>query len=140
MQIRSVGWGVIEGENGEGYGDYMVADLTIEYLRRVKDQQEPWFIACGFSKPHSPLEAPKRFFDMYDINDIELPPDYSPNITVPEGFPIGSIRPRNADLFTRGQSTPEQAKEMILAYYASTSWMDWNMVFSRPLSWASRRK
>lgn len=125
-QNRNVGWLVLEGENGEGYGDYNVADLAIDYLRHVKNQKEPWFIGCGFSEPHSPLEAPQRFFDMYDINDIELPPDYSEDIVVPEGFPAGSIRPRNADLFTDGHSTPEQAKETTLAYYASTSWMDWN--------------
>jgi iduronate 2-sulfatase len=122
---RSDRWTILEG-NGEGYRDYMVADLTIEYLRRVKDQKKPWFIACGFSKPHSPLEAPQRFFDMYKIEDIELPPDFAPAPTVPEGFPAGAIRQRNDDLFIGRDASPEQAREMILAYYAASSWMDWN--------------
>ncbi len=123
---RSDRWTILDGQNGEGYGDYMVADLTIDYLQRVKEQRQPWFIACGFSKPHSPLEAPQRFFDMYDLNSIELPPDFAPRPSVPDGFPAGAIRQRNDDLFIGRDASPEQAREMIRAYYASTSWMDWN--------------
>ncbi len=119
-------WAVLEGENGEEYGDYMVADLAIDYLQRAKDQEDPWFIVCGFSKPHSPLVAPQRFFDMYNVAEIELSPDFASKPTVPEGFPSGSIRPKNADLFIGREASVEQAKEMKLAYYASTSWMDWN--------------
>ncbi len=123
---RSDRWTIIDGENGEGYLDYMVADLTIDYLNKVKDQEKPWFIACGFVKPHSPLEAPQRFFDMYDLKSIELPTGFAPRPTVPDGFPTGSIRQRNDDLFIGRDASPEQAKKMIRAYYASTSWMDWN--------------
>ena len=54
---------VLEG-NGEDHGDYRTADRTIENLRQYKDQ--PFFIACGFVKPHSPPTAPQRFFDLYD--------------------------------------------------------------------------
>jgi arylsulfatase A-like enzyme len=123
---RSDRWVVLEGEHGEGYGDYLVADMTIQYLRQVKDQTQPWFMVCGFSKPHSPLEAPQRFFDLYDLDKIELPPDFAAAPTVPEGFPAGSIRKKNADLFIGREASPLAAKQMILAYYASTSWMDWN--------------
>jgi arylsulfatase A-like enzyme len=125
-QQRSDRWTILDTPNGEGYGDYMVADLTIDYLQRIKNSKDPWFIACGFSKPHSPLEAPKRFFDLYNINDIELTPDFSPAVTVPKGFPAGSIRPQNADLFIGREATPDQARQMILAYLAASSWMDWN--------------
>ncbi len=49
---------VLDG-NGEGHGDFLTADRTIDNLRRFKDQ--PFFIACGFVKPHSPPTAPQRF-------------------------------------------------------------------------------
>ena len=46
---------------------------------------------------------------------------------MPPGFPKAAIRPRNADLFIgRGASTAE-AKEVIRAYLASISWVDWNL-------------
>ena len=45
---------VLDG-NGEGAGDYMVADRAIQYLNQCTPQPDkPFFIGCGFSKPHSP--------------------------------------------------------------------------------------
>jgi iduronate 2-sulfatase len=116
---------VILDGNGEGHGDYHTADRTIENLRKYKDQ--PFFIACGFVKPHSPPTAPQRFFDLYDPEKIQLSPDFAAWPTVPPGFPRAAIRPQNADLFIgRGASEPE-AKEVIRAYIASISWVDWNI-------------
>jgi iduronate 2-sulfatase len=115
---------VLDG-NGEGAGDYLVADLAIQNLRACKDK--PFFIGCGFSKPHSPPTAPQRFFDLYDPTAIQLPPDFAAWPTVPPGFPKAAIRMRNADLFIgRGASTSE-AQEVIRAYLASISWTDWNL-------------
>ena len=96
---------VLDG-NGEGHGDYHTADRTIENLRKYKDQ--PFFIACGFVKPHSPPTAPQRFFDLYDPDKIKLTPDFAAWPTVPPGFPSAAIRKRNADLFIgRGASEAE---------------------------------
>ncbi len=114
---------VLDG-NGEGHGDYHTADRTIENLRKYKDR--PFFIACGFVKPHSPPTAPKRFFDLYDVNKIQLPPDFAAWPTVPPGFPSAAIRKRNADLFMGREATEAAAKEVIRAYIASISFVDWN--------------
>jgi hypothetical protein len=35
--------------------------------------------------------------------------------------------PRNVDLFVGREATPPEAKEMIRAYWASSSWADWNL-------------
>ncbi|HEV8591260.1 MAG TPA: sulfatase [Pyrinomonadaceae bacterium] len=112
---------VLEG-NGESHGDYKVATRAIEYLEKYKDK--PFFLAVGFVKPHSPPTAPKRLFDLYDVNKIQLPVDFAPRPKAPEGFPDISIAQRNADLFIGRDASPEQAREMIRAYYASTSFMD----------------
>lgn len=117
-------WVVLPGD-GERHGDYRTADRAIGYLKEYQDQ--PFFLACGFAKPHSPLAAAERFFDLYQVDDIELPPDFAPRPTVPDGFPPASIRPRNADLFIGRDATPAEAKAMIRGYLASTSWMDWNL-------------
>jgi iduronate 2-sulfatase len=118
---------VLDG-NGEGAGDFMVADLAIKFLDQCNAQPDkPFFIGCGFSKPHSPPTAPQRFFDLYDTAQIHLPPDFAAWPTVPAGFPKAAIRMRNADLFIgRGASEPE-SKEVIRAYLASISWADWNL-------------
>ena len=115
---------IVLDADGEAHGDYRTAARTIESLRRCKESGEPFFIACGFVKPHSPPSAPQCFYDMYPLEQIELPPDFAARPTVPDGFPKGSIRPRNADLFIGRDATPEDAKRMIRAYLASTSWVD----------------
>ena len=56
---RSDRWIVLEG-NGEKNGDYKVADRAIRYLHEHAD--EPFFLGCGFAKPHSPLEAPQEYY------------------------------------------------------------------------------
>jgi arylsulfatase A-like enzyme len=116
---------VILGGNGEDHGDYRTADRTIEHLRKYKDQ--PFFIGCGFVKPHSPPTAPQRFFDLYDPKKIKLTPDFAAWPTVPPGFPSAAIRKRNADLFIGRGASEAEAKEVIRAYIASISWVDWNV-------------
>lgn len=115
---------VLEGK-GEKHADYRAAEQAIQYLRQYRDQ--PFFIGCGFMKPHTPLEAPQAFYDLWDVSKIPLPVDFAPRPTVPAGFPAGAIRPRNADLFIGRDATPEEAREMIRAYLASSSFMDWNV-------------
>jgi arylsulfatase A-like enzyme len=115
---------VLDG-NGEGNGDYNIADRAIDYLNRYKDK--PFFLACGFTKPHSPPAAPKRLYDLYDLDKIELTPDFAAVPTVPPGFPNAAIRPRNADLFIGRPASVQEAKEVIRAYIASISWVDWNL-------------
>jgi arylsulfatase A-like enzyme len=116
---------VILDGNGEGNGDYHTADRTIENLRRYKDR--PFFIGCGFVKPHSPPSAPQRFFDLYDVNKIKLTPDFASWPTVPPGFPDAAIRKRNADLFIGRTASKAEARQVIRAYLASISWVDWNI-------------
>jgi arylsulfatase A-like enzyme len=120
-------WEAVVGDAVPNQKDTLVANVAIEYLRDPKRKTEPFFMVCGFSKPHSPLVAPKRFFDLYKTEDIPLPVDFAPRPTLPAGFPAASIRPMNADLFINRNATPQEAKEMIRAYLACISYMDWNL-------------
>ena len=112
---------VLEGD-GESHGDYRTATRAIDYLERHEDK--PFFLAVGFVKPHSPPTAPRRFFDLYDPARIRLPPDFAPRPAPPPGFPEPSVPRRNADLFIGRDASPDEARQMIRAYYASTSFMD----------------
>jgi iduronate 2-sulfatase len=116
---------VILDGNGEGHGDFLTAERTIANLRHYKDQ--PFFIACGFVKPHSPPTAPQKFFDWYDPDKIQLTPDFAAWPTVPPGFPSAAIRKRNADLFIGRGASRAEAQQVIRAYLASISWTDWNL-------------
>ncbi|MDR1722911.1 MAG: sulfatase [Tannerella sp.] len=120
-------WQMVEGDSVKTLGDTKVADRAIEYIRHSKESGKPFFIACGFSKPHSPLIAPKEFFDLYPVETIPLPPDFAALPSVPVGFPEGSIRMTNADLFVNRSASPEEARAMKRAYLACVSYVDWNV-------------
>lgn len=121
---KSDQWIVLKGK-GEEHADYRAADRAINHLREHKDQ--PFFIGCGFYKPHTPLEAPQSFYDLWDVSKIPLPVDFASRPTVPDGFPAGSIRPKNADLFIGRDASPDEARQVIRAYLASAAFMDWNV-------------
>jgi len=112
---------VLEGD-GETHGDYKTASRAIAMMEKYKSQ--PFFLAVGFVKPHSPPTAPKKFFDLYDVDKIELPVDFGTTPKAPPGFPAISISNPNSDLFIRRESPPDLSREMKRAYYASTSFMD----------------
>ncbi len=113
----------LEGD-GAGHGDYAIADRAIRFLQENRDR--PFFLACGFNKPHSPPTAPARFFALYDPAAISLPASFAPRPTLPEGFPKSSLTP-NGDLFIKRDATPDEARQMTQAYWASISWVDWNI-------------
>jgi iduronate 2-sulfatase len=115
---------VLDGD-GQSHKDYRTGDEAIDYLRRFKDR--PFFLAVGFTKPHSPPTAPKRFYDMYDPATVPLPVDFAPRPMAPEGFPKRSVPVKNGDLFVNRDATPDAAREMIRAYWAALTWTDWNI-------------
>ena len=113
----------LEGD-GESHGDYKAADRAIEFLRKHKEK--PFFLACGFTKPHSPPTAPQKFLDLYEAGRLGLPKTFAARPAAPTGFPRPSIT-QNGDLFIGRDATEAEAKEMLRAYYASASWTDWNV-------------
>jgi arylsulfatase A-like enzyme len=108
--------------DGESHNDYKAATRAIEHLERHKDK--PFFLACGFTKPHSPPTAPQKFFDLYDVTKIPLPPDFAAKPAAPAGFPEASVPKRNSDLFIGRDASEAEAREVIRSYWASTSFMD----------------
>lgn len=53
------------------YNDYNVCQAARKKLAEYKNTT--FFMAVGFRKPHLPFAAPKKFWDLYDRNEIALP-------------------------------------------------------------------
>lgn len=60
----------------DAYFDGMTAKKTIQQLRELKASGKPFFIASGILKPHLPFNAPKKYWDLYPLEDQKLPSDY----------------------------------------------------------------
>ncbi len=103
--------------------DGMTADKAVETLREVKDKR--FFLAVGFLKPHLPFVAPKRYFDLYDRSKIELPDNMYAPVDVPDlaMTDFGELR-SYIDIPRTGPVPRQQARDLILAYYAATSYVD----------------
>ena len=124
-QMRASDQRVVLAGDGESHGDYRSADAAIAALERLKDQ--PFFITCGFTKPHAAPSAPQRFYDMHPLDKISLPADFGPFPKPPAGFPAAALTKQNTDVFWNREATADEAKLMLQAYRASTSWVDWNV-------------
>lgn len=55
--------------------DEMHANWAIEKISEMEqnDNGKPFFLGVGFVNPHTPLYAPQKYFDMFPLDEIELP-------------------------------------------------------------------
>ncbi len=56
--------------------DKMPDEISAEYAVNILKQKHdrPFYLGVGFVRPHTPLFAPKKYFDLYPLEDITLPP------------------------------------------------------------------
>jgi arylsulfatase A-like enzyme len=105
--------------------DGKVCDEVIRVMGEVKDKDQPFFLACGFIKPHLPFVAPKKYYDLYppgslDLADNPFPPKNVPKIAL---HTFGELR-SYSDIPDVGPVDDKLALELIHGYYAATSYTD----------------
>ena len=52
--------------------DWHAVDYCIERL--LTPSEQPFFLACGLYKPHLPFVVPRKYYDAFPLDSIELPP------------------------------------------------------------------
>jgi len=107
------------------YADGKTADKAISDLRRLKRMDKPFFLATGFVKPHLPFNAPKKYWDLYDRDKINLAdnsfrPKDAPDAAI---HSWGELRAYHA-IPKKGPLSEEMARTLIHGYYACTSYTD----------------
>lgn len=65
-------WGKIKNENEAKMADTIRTEWACDLLRKKHDQ--PVFVGVGLYATHFPNYVPEKYFDLYDADNIELPP------------------------------------------------------------------
>lgn len=109
----------------ELYNDWNIAQAAIEAMTEKSKSDQPWLMAVGFLKPHLPFVAPKKYWDLYDPNKIEL----AAYQQAPDGAP--AYAPQNSGELRAYSNMPNQGpipdslqRELIHGYLASVSFTD----------------
>jgi arylsulfatase A-like enzyme len=67
---NAIKWGAMDCPP-ESMPDAFLVDYITRKLNQKHDQ--PFFLACGFTKPHLPWSVPRKYFDMYPLDEIPTP-------------------------------------------------------------------
>jgi len=99
--------------------DYQVASYGLEKLKEKSDQ--PFFLAIGLVKPHLPFTVPKKWFDKFPLESIELPPHRDDDLAdvPPAGVKMAKPNGDHAHVVKSGRW-----KEIVQAYLASVAFCD----------------
>ncbi|MHB8969883.1 MAG: sulfatase [Pirellulaceae bacterium] len=107
----------------ENTPDGIIARHAVEELQQFKQNGEPFFLAAGFYRPHMPLTAPKKYWDMYDPAGIALPANFhQPDDGIPRDN-WEEVR-RYGDCPLSGPMPEDKAREILRGYYASVTFVD----------------
>ncbi len=109
-------WGAADGADDD-QPDGQIAAATVAMIEKLGGQ--PWFIGCGFMKPHDPFIAPQKYFELYPSESLKPwtdPSDITPARQEAVGF--GEYGKAFAKF------TDQEWRELFRAYLAATSFMD----------------
>ncbi len=112
-------WGALP-QNDEDMGDHK----TVEYIsgQLKKKHDKPFFLAAGIYRPHMPWYVPQKYFDMFPLDEIQLPPLMEGDTT--------DLGPFAKELMVRGGNyhkhvvEADQWKKAIQGYLASIAFAD----------------
>lgn len=110
---------MLDGD-GADQPDAKSAAKAIEIINEKSASNTPFFLAVGLVRPHYPMVAPKKYFDLYPWQDLE-PPLQVPN-DLADIPPLGQAK--STSLKSGIANFPNNIKRMWAGYYASVTFMD----------------
>lgn len=115
----TLSWLAADGSDEE-QTDGIAATETVKLLEHYAKSQQPFFLAVGLYRPHTPFVAPKKYFEMYPLDEIEVPttpPDYLESLPAPARNSINRKKDQR-------NLADDLARQAIQAYYASITFAD----------------
>ncbi len=109
----------------DAYADGGIANYGIQRLEEFSKSGKPFFLTLGFHKPHLPFVAPKKYWDLYPDDSIELAAFRKHAKDSPEYayHTWGELR-NYSGMPKQGDLSDDQQRELIHGYYACVSYVD----------------
>jgi iduronate 2-sulfatase len=109
----------------DAYRDGAVANAGIDRLNKLSESKEKFFMVLGFNKPHLPFNAPKKYWDMYDPENLSLAEYQKQDKQRPKYayHSFGELAAYQGYLIGKEVDT-ERQRHLIHAYYACVSYVD----------------
>jgi arylsulfatase A-like enzyme len=105
-------------EGDEAMGDTAVANYGIAFLG--KPQPKPFFLGIGFIKPHLPLYAPRKYFDLFPLTQVQRPKTLDADL---DDVPPAGLAMAKEDQHKHVLKTGEWER-VVQAYLACVTYVD----------------
>jgi arylsulfatase A-like enzyme len=107
------------------YFDGKTTQKALSIIKQAGESDKPFFLAVGFLKPHLPFNAPKKYWDLYDPDEIGLaenpePPENAPRQAIHQW---GELR-NYYSIPEKGALSDSAANKLRHGYYACVSYTD----------------
>lgn len=102
--------------------DWYMVDYCKEKL--MEKHEKPFFLACGFVKPHLPWIVPQKYYDMYPLETIKLPPHLENDL---EDIPLAGKKIGFGVKEHEKIVSNDNWKIAVQSYMAAISYMDMNL-------------
>ena len=93
--------------------------LACEWLQEHQ-REEGWFLFLNFLPPHSPFRAPRKYHEMYDPQELDLPVGW--NETPGDQHP--ALREQRSFWNMLEGFSEQDTRRQLAGYYAMVSWLD----------------
>ena len=117
----SPSWNALDVQDDD-LQDGRIAKTTVDVLAEIRNRS--FFLAVGFNKPHLPFYAPSQYFDLYNLQDFDLPTDSTLPIDTPQIASNPKTLQAYEDISTAPPLSDEKTLELIRAYAANISYID----------------
>jgi arylsulfatase A-like enzyme len=106
----------------EDLPDWRIVSYGISELQKTHDH--PFFLAVGLTKPHLPWNVPRKYFDLFPLNQIILPPYQEDDLA---DIPPAGVKMANPEWDHIGILKSGRWKEAVQAYLATIAYADMNI-------------
>lgn len=107
---------------GGKHWSVLVKDDALSFINSAAQKNKPFFMYIAFNAPHDPRQSPKKYVDMYPLEDISLPKSFIPENPYAEIMGAGKkLRDERLAPFPRTEYAVKVNRQ---EYYAITTHLD----------------